>query len=276
MYKLNQKVLSAIGIVFKAVLILVFVFPFFWMISVALQTEAEISSSPLTLLPAVPQWMNFITAWQRGPFLLYLKNSLTIIVCVITLQMVIMVPAAYAFAKYEFKGKKLMFGLVLIAFMTPGQITFLPIYQMMSDWGLMNSLMPQILPFMSNAFGIFLLRQYFMQIPDELIEAAKLDNAGALKIVYKLMLPMAKPAMSTIVLFSFVSHWNDYFWPLVMTQSTAVRPLTIGIAMLKNTEGVTNWNIIMAGNLILVLPILIVYVLCSKSIIKSFAYSGIK
>lgn len=248
----------------------------FWMVSVALQTEAEISSSPLTLFPAVPQWINFITAWQKGPFLLYLRNSLSIIVSVIALQMVIMVPAAYAFAKYEFKGKKIMFGLVLIAFMTPGQITFLPIYQMMSDWGIMNSLLPQILPFMTNAFGIFLLRQYFMQVPDELIEAAKLDNAGALKIVYKLMLPMAKPAMSTIVLFSFVSHWNDYFWPLVMTQSTEVRPLTIGIAMLKNTEGVTNWNTIMAGNLILVFPILIVYVLCSKSIIKSFAYSGIK
>lgn len=276
MYKFNQKVLSIIGFVFKAVLILVFVFPFFWMISVALQTEAEISSSSLTLFPAVPQFKNFLDAWQKGPFLLYLKNSLTIIVSVIVLQMVIMVPAAYAFAKYEFKGRKLMFGLVLIAFMTPGQITFLPIYQMMSDWGAMNTLLPQIIPFMTNAFGIFLLRQYFMQVPDELIEAAKLDNAGALKIVYKLMLPMAKPAMSTIVLFSFVSHWNDYFWPLVMTQTTEVRPLTIGIAMLKNTEGVTNWNIIMAGNLILVFPILIVYVLCSKSIIKSFAYSGIK
>lgn len=276
MYKLNQKILAAIGFILKAALILVFVFPFFWMVSVALQTESEISSSSLTLLPAIPQWKNFFDAWQKGPFLLYLKNSLSIIVSVIALQMVIMVPAAYAFAKYEFKGKKMMFGLVLIAFMTPGQITFLPIYQMMSDWGLMNSLLPQILPFMTNAFGIFLLRQYFMQVPDELIEAAKLDNAGALKIVYKLMLPMAKPAMSTIVLFSFVSHWNDYFWPLVMTQTTEVRPLTIGIAMLKNTEGVTNWNIIMAGNLMLVFPILIVYVLCSKSIIKSFAYSGIK
>jgi sn-glycerol 3-phosphate transport system permease protein len=129
---------------------------------------------------------------------------------------------------------------------------------------------------MTNAFGIFLLRQYFMQVPDELIEAAKLDNAGSLKIVYKLMLPMAKPAMSTVVLFSFVSHWNDYFWPLVMTQTTNVRTLPIGIAMLKNTEGITNWNIIMAGNMILVMPILVVYVFCSKSIIRSFAYSGIK
>ena len=169
-----------------------------------------------------------------------------------------------------------MFGLVLIAFMTPGQITFLPIYQMMSEWEVMDTLLPQIVPFMTNAFGIFLLRQYFMQVPDELIEAAKLDNAGSLKIVYKLMLPMAKPAMSTVVLFSFVSHWNDYFWPLVMTQTTNVRTLPIGIAMLKNTEGITNWNIIMAGNMILVMPILVVYVFCSKSIIRSFAYSGIK
>lgn len=106
MYKLNQKILAAIGFILKAALILVFVFPFFWMVSVALQTESEISSSSLTLLPAIPQWKNFFDAWQKGPFLLYLKNSLSIIVSVIALQMVIMVPAAYAFAKYEFKGKK--------------------------------------------------------------------------------------------------------------------------------------------------------------------------
>ncbi|MCI8662765.1 MAG: carbohydrate ABC transporter permease [Hungatella sp.] len=276
MYKLSQKVWAVAGTILKAILIFVFVFPFLWMVSVSLQTDMEISSSPITLIPAVPQWINFAAAWSKGPFLLYLKNSLTIIVSVIAMQMVIMVPAAYAFAKCDFKGKNLMFGLVLIAFMTPGQITFLPIYQMMSEWEVMDTLLPQIVPFMTNAFGIFLLRQYFMQVPDELIEAAKLDNAGSLKIVYKLMLPMAKPAMSTVVLFSFVSHWNDYFWPLVMTQTTNVRTLPIGIAMLKNTEGITNWNIIMAGNMILVMPILVVYVFCSKSIIRSFAYSGIK
>lgn len=276
MYKLSQKVWTVVGTILKAVLIFVFLFPFLWMVSVALQTDQEISSSPITLIPAVPQWINFAAAWSKGPFLLYLKNSLTIIASVIVIQMLIMVPAAYAFAKCDFKGKNWMFGLVLIAFMTPGQITFLPIYQMMSEWKLMNTLLPQILPFMTNAFGIFLLRQYFMQVPDELIEAAKLDNAGSLKIVYKLMLPMAKPAMSTVILFSFVSHWNDYFWPLVMTETTSVRTLPIGIAMLKSTEGITNWNIIMAGNMILVMPILVVYVFCSKSIIRSFAYSGIK
>ncbi len=276
MYKFSQMAWTVLGIIFKACLVFIFLFPFLWMGSVALQTEMEISSYPFTLIPAVPQWINFVVAWSKGPFLLYLKNSLTIIASVIAIQMVVMVPAAYAFAKYDFKGRNWMFGLVLIAFMTPGQITFLPIYRMMSDWKVMNTLVPQIAPFMSNAFGIFLLRQYFKQVPDELIEAAKLDNASSLKIVYKLMLPMAKPAMSTVILFSFVSHWNDYFWPLVMTQTTEVRTLPIGIAMLKNTEGITNWNIIMAGNMFLVVPILIVYAFCSKFIIRSFAYSGIK
>ncbi|MNW62790.1 L-arabinose transport system permease protein AraQ [compost metagenome] len=129
---------------------------------------------------------------------------------------------------------------------------------------------------MSNAFGIFLLRQYFMQIPEEIIEAARLDNASEMKLIRRIMIPMSKPALATIGLFSFVSHWNDYFWPLVMTDSAAIRPLTMGIAMLRETEGISNWHVIMAGNVILVVPILIVYMFCSKGIVKAFVYSGIK
>lgn len=160
--------------------------------------------------------------------------------------------------------------------MIPGQITFIPVYLMMAEWGLIKTLLPQILPFMTNAFGIFLLRQYFMQIPDEIIEAARLDNASEFKIMWKIMTPMSKPALATIALFSFVSHWNDYFWPLVMTDSAEVRPLTLGIAMLRQTEGISNWHIIMAGNVVLVLPILIIYVFCARHIVKAFVYSGIK
>ena len=164
----------------------------------------------------------------------------------------------------------------MIAFMTPAQLTFYPIYHMMSKAGLMNTLWPQILPFMTNAFGIFLLRQYFMQISDELLESARLDNAGALKVIGKIMLPMSKPALTSVVLFSFVGHWNDYFWPLIITSSTQVRPLTIGVAMLKNTEGATSWHYIMAGNVMLILPVLILYLFFSKYIVSSFTYSGIK
>ncbi|MEG0852459.1 MAG: carbohydrate ABC transporter permease, partial [Angelakisella sp.] len=250
MYKASKLAGSAVSNLFKGIVSFIFIFPFLWMVSVALQTEKEIGTTPITLIPADPQWENFAKAWNSGPFLTYLTNSFIIIISIILIQMIIMVPAAYAFAKYDFKGKSLLFGLVLIAFMTPTQITFLPVYYMMSSWGMIDTLWPQILPFMSNAFGIFLLRQYFMQIPDELIEAARLDNSSALKTVYKIMLPMSKPALATVVLFSFVSHWNEYFWPLIMTNSVSVRPLTIGIAELKATEGAVNWNVIMAGNMI--------------------------
>lgn len=272
----DTKAQKLIEYVLKLLLVFLFVFPFLWMLSVSLQTEKEISSIPITLVPKIPQWHNYVEVFQSGLFLLYLKNSILIIIGVVVLQILIMVPAAYAFAKFEFKGKTICFGLVMVAFMTPSQLTFYPIYNMMSKAGLMNSLWPQILPFMTNAFGIFLLRQYFMQIPGELLESAALDNAGTLKIIYKIMLPMSKPALTSIVLFSFVGHWNDYFWPLIMTSSTEVRPLTIGVAMLKNTEGATSWHYIMAGNMMLVLPILIVYIFFSKYIVSSFTYSGIK
>jgi len=267
---------AAVNIVLKAVTLLAFVFPFLWMISTSLQTFQETMAFPPTLIPSSPQWINFAEAMSSGPFLGYAANSITVTLSIIVIQLIVMIPAAYAFAKYRFPGQGLMFGMVLLAFMIPGQVTFIPVYLMMAEWGIIQTLLPQIIPFMSNAFGIFLLRQYFRQIPEELIEAARLDNAGELQIMWRIMTPMSMPALATIALFSFVSHWNDYFWPLVMTDSIAVRPLTMGIAMLRETEGISNWHIIMAGNVVLVVPILLVYVFCSKQIVKAFVYSGIK
>ena len=276
MYKTTEKILSIVSTLLKIFVVLIFVFPFLWMISISLQTSAEISTFPATLLPSSPQFVNYVTAWLKAPFLTYLKNSILIVGSIIVANVIIMIPAAYAFAKYEFRGKKLLFGLVLIAFMTPLQVTFIPIYYTMSDWGLLRTLWPQILPFLVDAFGIFLLRQYFMQVPDELIEAARLDNTSEVKIIYRLMLPMSKAAVSTSVLFSFVNHWNDYFWPMVVTSVDKIRPLTVGVASLKDNESVTEWNVIFAGNMFMVAPIIIVYIFCSKYIIRAFAYNGVK
>ena len=276
MYKTTEKILSIVSTLLKIFVVLIFVFPFLWMISISLQTSAEISTFPATLLPSSPQFSNYVTAWLKAPFLTYLKNSILIVGSIIVANVIIMIPAAYAFAKYEFRGKKLLFGLALIAFMTPLQVTFIPIYYTMSDWGLLRTLWPQILPFLVDAFGIFLLRQYFMQVPDELIEAARLDNTSEVKIIYRLMLPMSKASVSTSVLFSFVNHWNDYFWPMVVTSVDKIRPLTVGVASLKDNESVTEWNVIFAGNMFLVAPIIIVYIFCSKYIIRAFAYNGVK
>ncbi len=271
-----KSVRRSLSFLLKLIVLMMFIFPFLWMISTALQTLEETLTFPPTWVPSVPQWINFVKAMSAGPFATYAKNSVIITLSIIVLQSAVMIPAAYAFAKYKFKGNALMFGMVLLAFMIPGQVTFIPVYLMLADAGLIKSLLPQIIPFMSNAFGIFLLRQYFMQIPHELIEAARLDNASELRIMGSIMIPMSMPALATIALFSFVSHWNDYFWPLVMTDSASVRPLTMGIAMLRETEGISNWHIIMAGNVVLVVPILIVYSFASKQIVKAFVHSGIK
>ena len=276
MYKTTQKITGGISLLLKLLIVFLFLIPFLWMLSISLQTTQEISTFPATLIPSSPQFVNYATAWSRAPFLTYLKNSILVVGAIIIGNIVVMIPAAYAFAKYRFHGQKVLFGLILIAFMTPLQVTFIPIYYMMSDLKLLGTLWPQILPFVVDAFGIFLLRQYFMQVPDELIEAARLDNAGELKIIYQLMLPLSKAALSTSVLFSFVNHWNDYFWPMVVTSVEQIRPLTVGIARLKDEESITEWNVIFAGNMFLVLPILIVYMFCSKYIIRAFAYNGVK
>lgn len=276
MYKTTEFTLNVFSTLLKILVLLIFIFPFFWMVSIALQSTAEISTFPATFLPAVPQFQNFAIAWSRAPFLVYLQNSIIVVGAIIAANVLIMVPAAYAFAKFDFKGKTILFGMVLVAFMTPLQVTFIPIYYMMADFGLLKTLWPQILPFLVDAFGIFLLRQYFMQVSDELIEAARLDNTSELKIIYKLMLPLSKAAVSTSVLFSFVTHWNDYFWPMVVTSVEELRPLTVGVASLKDQESITEWNVIFAGNMFLVVPILIVYTFCSRYIIRAFAYNGVK
>jgi sn-glycerol 3-phosphate transport system permease protein len=135
---------------------------------------------------------------------------------------------------------------------------------------------PLILTYAASAFGIFLLRQSFMQVPEEILEAARLDQASEWEIMWKIMVPMARPVLVTFGLFSFIYHWNDYFWPLVMTNQDSVRTLPVGIAMLKASEGGVAWNLVMAGNMILVIPILIAYFIAQRQIIRAFVYSGVK
>ncbi len=262
--------------ILKLGVVLFFLFPFYWMIVTSFKPYLETIQFPPTLWPQNFTLESYITVFQGMNLLNYAKNSVIITGSIIVLQLFVMVPAAYIFAKYEFKGKNLMFALVLAALMIPGQVTFITVYFMMAKWRLLLTLIPQILPFATNAFGIFLLRQSFMQVPEEIIESARLDNASEWKIMFKIMLPMSMSTMITVLLFSFISHWNAYFWPLVMTDSDKVRPLTIAIEQLKNLEFGINWGTIMAGNVILVIPILIIFFFASNKIVKSFTYKGVK
>ena len=264
------------GDLFKVLMMLVFVFPFYWMLITSFKSYNESILVPPTLLPRVFTLEAYETVITKMNWFSYALNSVLVTAGVIILQLLVMVPAAYSFAKHRFFGQGLFFSLVLIAFMIPGQITFITVYLTMADWKLLSTLWPQILPFGANAFGIFMLRQAFKQIPNEVIESARLDHASELQIMTRILLPMSKSAMITIALFSFVGHWNSYFWPLVMTNTDMVRPLTIAIEKLKDVEYGLIWPNIMAGNVLLVLPVVVLYAFASKKIIQAFAYRGMK
>ncbi len=263
--------------VMKIVLMLAFVFPFYWMIITAFKTYPESLNVPPTLWPTQWTMEGYENTFFSGENILnYFKNTVLVTAAVIALQLLIMVPAAYAFAKREFPLKGLLFGIVLVAFMIPLQLTYIPVYLRMQDLNLIYTLWPQILPLGADAFGIFMLRQSFKQIPDEIIESAKLDSAGEVQIMTRIMLPMCKSAMVTIAMFSFIGTWNAYFWPLVMTRSRDVQPLTIVVEHLRDAELGVRWNTVMAANTLLVLPILLVFIFASKKIIEGFAYRGVK
>lgn len=272
----KDRILNVLDILGKLIIIVIMAFPFLWMISASFQTLQETIAVPPTLLPGQFNFDNFREVFKTVNVWQYLRNSLIVCTCVVFLQYLIIVPAAYSLAKIDYKAKPLMFALVMVGQMIPMQITFLPIYFMFSKANLMDTYTALIVPFISNPFGIFLLRQYFMQVPSEVIEAAKLDDASDIKIMFKIMMPMVKSALVTIGLLSFISNWNGYFWPLIMTNKDAFRTLPIGIALLKDADSLQRWNVIMAGNLLLVLPMLLLYILASKKIRNAFVYSGIK
>lgn len=280
-YRVGRTSTKVVSIFGRLLLCLIFTFPFYWMLITSVKTYRESIMFPPTLWPKVLDWNGFHTVLEGMNIGMYFKNSVIIILAIMILQVVTTVPAAYAFARYDFKGKGLLFTLVLIAYMTPVVITFIPVYIMFAnvavgDFKLLNTLWPQILPFGADAFGIFLLRQNIMQIPEEIIESAKLDNAGEIKIMFKVVLPMCKSTFATIVLFSFVNHWNAYFWPLVMARKEELKTVVLAIASLKELDSGIVWPTVMAGNVLIILPIVVLFIIMSKQIISAMAYRGVK
>lgn len=275
-YRLRRRALGLVSLLFKVAMVIFFLFPFYWMITTAFKTYGESIQFPPTLWPETFTPEAFADVWQRIDIPRYFKNSLLVALGVVVLQALFNIPAAYGFARYEFKGKKWMWALVMLAFMIPTQITFVPVYILFSKAKLLGTLWPQILPFAANAYGIFLMRQSFLQVPDELVEAARMDNAGEMRILVRIMLPMCRSSIITAELFSFISTWNSYFWPLVMTNSDKVRPLTLAMQRLQDAHQGLEWPVLMAANSLLVLPVLLLFLLLSRQILSSFGYRGIK
>ena len=276
MYQLKKRIGNIISTLLKFALFICFAFPFYWMVTTAFKSYQESIAFPPTLWPHNFSWQAFISVCQKIDIIHYFKNSILVSTAVVILQAFINIPAAYGFARYDFKGKKAMWALVMVAFMIPLQIPFIPVYIMFSTVQLLNTLWPQILPFAANAYGIFLMRQAFMQVPEDLLESARMDNAGEFKTLFKIVLPMTKGSVIMAELFSFISTWNSYFWPLVMTNDDKVRPMTLAMQRLQDANQGLQWPVLMAANTLLVLPIFIIFIVLNKQIMSSFGYKGIK
>lgn len=261
---------------FNVIIILIFAVPFYWLVVTSVKTLGDSLRLPPTFWVDRPLWENYAVAIEKMQFWRMLKNSLVVTGAILVAQALTVIPAAYAFANFTFKGSKALFAMMLATMMVPAQLIFLPVFLLLSALGLINTYASLILPSAASAFGIFMLRQAFKQVPRSLVEAAKLDGASELQIMTRIMLPMAKPTVVTLGLLTFIGTWNDYFWPLVLTTNESVRTLPVGVAGLRLVEGGVNYPVMMAGNVILVVPVLIAFVFAQKQIIKAFTYVGDK
>ncbi len=268
--------LRVLTIVFLGLVALAEVFPYVWIATTSLKDLAGVLRFPPSLLPIPPHWENYAQAWQSGPFLRYLANNVITTFGILIIQLFLGCLAAYAFSKLSFPGRDACFFLVVSCLMVPPQIRFVPIYIMLAKVGLLNTYSALILPYAASALGTFLIREAFSSISDDVLDAARIDGANVLQIIFRIMAPIAKPTIVAFSLFSVVYHWNDYFWPLVMTTNESVRTLPLGVALLREEGTGSRWHIIMAGNMFVVVPMLVTFLLAQRHIIRAFTFTSPK
>ncbi|SDN09737.1 alpha-1,4-digalacturonate transport system permease protein [Fictibacillus solisalsi] len=252
-----------------------FLLPFIWMLSTALKTPAEVTAKDTHIIPDKLMWSNFSDALHAAPFAGYVGNSLIVSILAVILTVFINCLAGYAFAKYKFRGRNILFLMILSTLIIPVQITMIPNFYILKYLGWINSYAGLIVPRAAEAFGLFLARQYIMNIPDSLIEAARIDGASEFKIFRKVILPNIKPLIAVLVIFTFMWRWNELAWPLIAVSEQSMYTVQLGLAMLKG-EHFINWTQLMSLTLLSVIPILIVFLIFQRYFIKGMVGSGMK
>jgi ABC-type glycerol-3-phosphate transport system permease component len=253
--------------------------PFLYTISVSLMTLSEATSGKL--LPSVPQWNNYVQAWDQANFALYIGNSVKITAITVTGEIIFCTLAAYAFARMEFPGKGFLFTLLLATLMLPEAVIWIPNYITVSWLGRLgpipwiNNWPALTIPFTAGAFAIFLLRQFFQQIPNELWDSAQIDGAGHLRYLLRIMVPLSKAPLMTMILFGFISAWNSLAWPILVTTTPDWRPVSYGLLAFLDERGAL-FHLQMAGAVITMAPVLVLYFFTQRTFIEGIATSGLK
>jgi len=263
--------------------------PFLWMISTSLKPESEIFRFPPVWVPSLWKWDNYADAMKAAPFGRYFLNTIIYSVAITASNLLFCSMAAYAFARLRFRGRNLLFILVLGTMMIPGQVTMVPVFIMLKRWpllggndllgvgghGLLNTYTGLVLPGAVGAFGIFLLRQFFMTLPRELEDAARIDGCSEIGIYWRIILPLSKPAMATLGIFTFTAAWNEFLWPLLIMSKESMKTLQVGLQVFQ-TQYTTRWDLLMAGTVVVTLPVLIIFLFGQRYFTRGIALSGIK
>jgi sn-glycerol 3-phosphate transport system permease protein len=275
---LAGKALSYVALLFLLALIGV---PLFWMFSGSLKTTQEVQAIPIQWLPAAFRWENYRDAWNAAPFDRFYINTLITTSIGSGLELLNAVFTAYALAFLRFPKKTLIFVIILIALMIPDEVVILPNYLTVASipffgWNWVNTYQGIIIPGASVAFGAFFLRQAFMGLPREVLDAAKVDGCGHVRMLWDMVVPMAKPSILTFGLISLVAKWNEYLWPLVVTNEARMRTLTVGLTYLFDNEGNTEWGVVMAGTVFVLAPLIVIFIWAQRFIIEGITSGATK
>ncbi len=271
--RLSRSLLSH-GLLILALLIVIV--PVAWTVSTSLKPAAEVYAYPPRWIPSQLVWQNYVDAWNAAPFDRYAINSIIVTGTIMVSQLIFGALAAYVFARLEFPGRDLIFIAFLSTMMVPTQVLVVPTFLIFNVFGWINEYPALIAPFLVSAFGVFLIRQSFLTVPQDLVDAARIDGAGHGRIIWNVLIPVSKPAFVSFALLTFTWRWNDYFWPLIMTNSTNMRTLPVGLVFLRTSEGSINWNVVMAATVFVIAPIMLLFVLLQKYFVQGVTQSGIK
>jgi sn-glycerol 3-phosphate transport system permease protein len=252
---------------------------FLWVLPLAYATWTAFHSAEFStrfVLAAPLTFENFEKAWAAAPFARYYVNTTLLVTSVLAAQLVLVTLAAYAFARFAFPGRNVLFALVLVQLMVMPDVLIVENYRTMSALGLKDTILAMGLPYMASAFGIFLLRQTFKTVPRELDEAARVEGCGPLALLWKVYVPLARPVYLAYALVSVSYHWNNFLWPLIITNSAESRPLTVGLQVFSSGDQGIDWSIITAATLITTAPLLIAFLLFQRQFVQSFMRAGIR
>ncbi|MGD0110268.1 MAG: carbohydrate ABC transporter permease [Armatimonadota bacterium] len=268
---------------------LTMILPFLWMLSTSLKPEAEIFRFPPNWFPNLWKWANYSEAMNAAPFGRYFVNTAIYAAAITLSNLLLCSMAAYAFARLRFRGRNILFILTLGTMMVPGQVTMVPVFILLKRWplmggngwlgigghGLLNSYTGLILPGAVGAFGIFLLRQFFMTLPRDLEDAARIDGCSEIGIYWRIILPLSAPALATLGIFTFTAAWNEFLWPLLIMSKDSMKTLQIGLQVFQ-TQYTTRWDLLMAGTVVVTLPVLVIFLLGQRYFTRGIALSGMK